>query len=122
SRAGGRPAPGAGRAPHDRAAHLCPHRPPAVRARGAGAGSLSVSVESAAAAAGAIRDFQDTFAAVRREMARLIVGHDAVIDTILVGLFAGGHVLIEGVPGTGKTLILRSLPAAPALPFTPIPF
>ena len=68
-----------------------------------------MSVETAAAAAGAIRDFQDTFSAVRREMARVIVGHDEVIDTILVGLFAGGHVLIEGVPGTGNTLIVRSL-------------
>jgi MoxR-like ATPase len=81
-----------------------------------------VSVETAAAAADAIRDFQDTFTAVRREMARVIVGHDEVIDTILVGLFAGGHVLIEGVPGTGKTLIVRSLAEALALQFSRIQF
>ena len=50
-------------------------------------------------AAAAIRDFQDTFGAVRREIARVIVGHDEVIDAILAAFFAGGHVLIEGVPG-----------------------
>ena len=81
-----------------------------------------MSVETAAAATGAIRDFQDTFTAVRREVARVVVGHDEVIDTILVGLFAGGHVLIEGVPGTGKTLIVRSLAEALALQFSRIQF
>jgi len=81
-----------------------------------------VSMETAEGAAAAIRDFQDTFAAVRREMARVVVGHDEVIDTILVGLFAGGHVLIEGVPGIGKTLIVRSLAEALALRFSRVQF
>jgi MoxR-like ATPase len=72
--------------------------------------------------AAAIRDFQDTFGAVRREIARVVVGHDDAIDTIVVGLFAGGHVLIEGVPGTGKTLIVRSLAEALALRFSRIQF
>jgi MoxR-like ATPase len=81
-----------------------------------------VSLETAAAAAGAIRDFQDTFGAVRREMARVVVGHEEVIDTILVGLFAGGHVLIEGVPGIGKTLVVRSLAEALALRFSRVQF
>ena len=73
-------------------------------------------------AAAAIRDFQDTFAAVRREIARVVVGHDDVIDVILTALFAGGHVLIEGVPGIGKTLIVRSLAEALALRFSRIQF
>ncbi len=73
-------------------------------------------------AAEAIRDFQDTFAAVRREIGRAVIGHEQVIDTILTGLFAGGHVLIEGVPGTGKTLIVRSLAEALALSFSRIQF
>ena len=77
---------------------------------------------SAEVAAAAIRDFQDTFGAVRREIARAVVGHDAVIDVILGGCFAGGHVLIEGVPGTGKTLIVRSLAEALALRFSRIQF
>src|SRR5262249_56822389 len=101
---------------------LASGRPPPVRARGSGAGSVSVSLDTAEGAAKDIRDFQDTFAAVRREMARVVVGHDEVIDTILVGLFAGGHVLIEGVPGTGKTLIVRSLAEALALQFSRIQF
>jgi MoxR-like ATPase len=73
-------------------------------------------------AAAAIRDFQEIFGAVRREIARVVVGHDEVLDTILTGLFAGGHVLIEGVPGTGKTLIVRSLAEALALRFSRIQF
>jgi len=77
---------------------------------------------SAEIAAAAIRDFQDTFGAVRREIARVVVGHDEALDTILTGLFAGGHVLIEGVPGTGKTLIVRSLAEALALRFSRIQF
>src|SRR5262245_6163090 len=77
---------------------------------------------SAEIAAAAIRDFQDTFGAVRREIARVVVGHDEAIDTILTGLFSGGHVLIEGVPGTGKTLIVRSLAEALALRFSRIQF
>jgi MoxR-like ATPase len=59
---------------------------------------------------------------VRREIARVVVGHGEVIDTILTGLFAGGHVLIEGVPGTGKTLIVRSLAEALALHFSRFQF
>jgi MoxR-like ATPase len=73
-------------------------------------------------AAASIRDFQEVFGAVRREIARVVVGHDEVIDAILAGLLAGGHVLIEGVPGTGKTLIVRSLAEALALRFSRIQF
>jgi MoxR-like ATPase len=77
---------------------------------------------SAEIAAASIHDFQETFGAVRREIARVVVGHDDVIDAILAGLLAGGHVLIEGVPGTGKTLIVRSLAEALALRFSRIQF
>jgi MoxR-like ATPase len=77
---------------------------------------------SADIAAAAIRDFQDVFGAVRREIGRVVVGHDEVLDSILTGLFAGGHVLIEGVPGTGKTLIVRSLAEALALRFSRVQF
>jgi MoxR-like ATPase len=73
-------------------------------------------------AAASIRDFQEVFGAVRREIARVVVGHDEVIDAILAGLLGGGHVLIEGVPGTGKTLIVRSLAEALALRFSRIQF
>jgi MoxR-like ATPase len=70
----------------------------------------------------AIQDFQETFAAVRREIARVVVGHERAIEVILAAFFAGGHALIEGVPGIGKTLIVRSLADAVALSFNRIQF
>jgi MoxR-like ATPase len=47
--------------------------------------------------------------AIRDEIRKVLVGQDAVIDQVLVALFAAGHVLIEGVPGLGKTLLVRAL-------------
>jgi MoxR-like ATPase len=47
------------------------------------------------------------YLAARREIAKVIVGQDDVIEQVLVSLFAGGHVLIEGIPGTAKTLLVR---------------
>jgi MoxR-like ATPase len=47
------------------------------------------------------------YESTRREIAKVIVGQDDVIDQLLVTLFAGGHVLIEGIPGTAKTLLVR---------------
>ena len=70
----------------------------------------------------AIEDFQATFTALRTEIAKVVVGHAQAIETILVAFFAGGHVLIEGVPGIGKTLIVRSLAEALALSFSRIQF
>jgi MoxR-like ATPase len=46
---------------------------------------------------------------IRAELHKRVVGQDAMIDRLLVGLFAGGHVLLEGVPGLAKTLTVRSL-------------
>jgi len=48
-------------------------------------------------------------AAVRAEIAKAFIGQDDVLDQILIVLLAGGHVLIEGVPGLGKTLLVRAL-------------
>jgi MoxR-like ATPase len=49
----------------------------------------------------------ELYAAARQEIAKVIVGQDDLIEQVLVSLFAGGHVLIEGVPGTAKTLLVR---------------
>jgi MoxR-like ATPase len=75
-----------------------------------------------AVAEAAIRDFRETFDAVRREIAKVVVGHEAAIEVILTAFFAGGHVLIEGVPGIGKTLIVRSLAEALNLAFNRVQF
>src|SRR5262249_7924992 len=112
---------GGGRAgpSHADPARLRPARPPPLHTHAAGRGRSAMTAEIAAAS---IRDFQEVFGAVRREIARVVVGHDDVIDAILGGLLPGGHVLIEGVPGTGKTLIVRSLAEALALRFSRIQF
>src|SRR3954453_5058234 len=46
---------------------------------------------------------------VRQEIGKIIVGQEAVVDGVLICLLAGGHVLLEGVPGLGKTTLLRTL-------------
>ena len=46
---------------------------------------------------------------VRDEIARVIVGQDAIVEQCLIALLAGGHVLLEGVPGLGKTELVKSL-------------
>ena len=47
--------------------------------------------------------------AVRNELNKALIGQDAVVDAVLTALIAGGHVLLEGVPGLGKTLLVRAL-------------
>jgi MoxR-like ATPase len=49
----------------------------------------------------------ELYARARREIAKVVVGQDELIEQVLVALFAGGHVLIEGAPGTAKTLLVR---------------
>ena len=51
----------------------------------------------------------DRLNTVRREIAKVIVGQDGVVEGVLICLLAGGHVLLEGVPGLGKTTLLRTL-------------
>ena len=57
-------------------------------------------------------DVRDRLAAVRTEVARAVVGQDAAVSGLLVALLCGGHVLMEGVPGVAKTLLVRSLAGA----------
>ena len=53
-----------------------------------------------------------TFAAVRTEVGKAVVGQDGAVTGLLVALLAGGHVLLEGVPGVAKTLLVRTLSRA----------
>ena len=66
--------------------------------------------------------FRDDLGRLRAEIARVIVGHEDVVEGTLVALVAGGHVLIEGVPGLGKTLLVRTLGDALGLLFSRIQF
>jgi MoxR-like ATPase len=66
--------------------------------------------------------FIQGFQALRSEVQKVIVGHDEVIDSVLIGLFAGGHVLLEGVPGLGKTLLIKTLAERLDLTFSRIQF
>lgn len=69
-----------------------------------------------------IRQFHQTYAALREEVGKVIVGHDSIVEGTLIALFAGGHVLLEGVPGLGKTLLVRTLSEVLDLSFSRIQF
>ena len=56
-----------------------------------------------------VQDSMTRLAQVRHELAQVIVGQDRVVDRLLVAVLAGGHVLLEGAPGLGKTLLLATL-------------
>jgi MoxR-like ATPase len=70
----------------------------------------------------AIRGQIGKLAALRDAIAQVIVGQREVVEQLLIGLLAGGHCLLEGVPGLGKTLLVRSLGDALALDFRRIQF
>jgi MoxR-like ATPase len=69
-----------------------------------------------------IQSFRETYAALRAEIGKVIVGHDAIVDGTLIAVFSGGHVLLEGVPGLGKTLLVRTLSEVLDLSFNRIQF
>lgn len=64
----------------------------------------------------------DKLTVLRAAIARAVVGQNEVVEQLLIGLLAGGHCLLEGVPGLGKTLLVRSLGEALALDFHRIQF
>ncbi|MBI4561660.1 MAG: MoxR family ATPase [Candidatus Rokubacteria bacterium] len=69
-----------------------------------------------------VQEFVEAFARLKAEVQKVIVGHDEVITHVLVSLFAGGHVLLEGVPGLGKTLLIKTLAEGLELSFSRIQF
>ncbi|HEX5605855.1 MAG TPA: AAA family ATPase [Candidatus Binatia bacterium] len=66
--------------------------------------------------------FQQTFNRLEAEVQKVIVGHNDLIRKILIAFFAGGHVLLEGVPGLGKTLLVKALTHALGMSFKRIQF
>jgi MoxR-like ATPase len=67
-------------------------------------------------------DFRQAYARVRKEIGKVIVGHGEIVDGVLTCLFVGGHALLEGVPGLGKTLLVRTLAQVLDLNFSRIQF
>src|SRR5436305_6711564 len=67
-------------------------------------------------------EFRRDYRSVEAEIAKAIVGHAEIVDGVLTCLFVGGHALLEGVPGLGKTALIRSLAQALSLKFSRIQF
>ena len=83
------------------------------------AGSQIESADQAREAAG---QFRTIYADIKEQVCAMMVGQDAVIDGVMTALFAGGHVLLEGVPGLGKTMLVNSLSQAVGTRFSRIQF
>lgn len=67
-------------------------------------------------------NFRDEFQLLRTEVGKCIVGQQPIVDGVLISMIAGGHVLLEGVPGLGKTLLVRTLSEVLDAPFSRIQF
>src|SRR5947209_5868815 len=81
-------------------------------------------MSSAEAASMEVRadEFRSAYQRVKSEIGKVIVGHDEIVHGVLTCLFIGGHALLEGVPGLGKTLLVRTLADALSLDFNRIQF
>lgn len=66
--------------------------------------------------------FRDIAATIRQEIERVIVGQQEVVTEVLIALFSGGHVLLEGVPGLGKTMLVRTIGESLGLTFSRVQF
>jgi MoxR-like ATPase len=69
-----------------------------------------------------IQKFSAAYSALRAEIGKVIVGQQDIVESTVIALFAGGHVLLEGVPGLGKTLLVRTLSEVLDLSFNRIQF
>ena len=69
-----------------------------------------------------VKKFSESIAKIKTELAKDVVGQKEIIDNVLIAIVAGGNVLLEGVPGVGKTRLVRSLGQALSLPFSRIQF
>jgi MoxR-like ATPase len=69
-----------------------------------------------------VQEFVAAFSALRTEVEKIIVGQREIINHVLITMFAGGHALLEGVPGLGKTLLIKTLAESLDLSFSRIQF
>ena len=70
----------------------------------------------------AIESFRNAYANLRAEIGKVVVGQEEIVESTVIALFAGGQVLLEGVPGLGKTLLVRTLSEVLDLSFNRIQF
>src|SRR5882757_6843493 len=76
----------------------------------------------ASAVRGQVEEFRQRIDALRAEIAKAIVGNREVVDGVLTCMLAGSHALLEGVPGLGKTMLVRTLAEALHLQFSRVQF
>ena len=69
-----------------------------------------------------VADFRETAASIESEVGKVIVGQEDVLRYVLIGILSGGHVLLEGVPGLGKTMLIRTLGDVLSLDFSRVQF
>ena len=67
-------------------------------------------------------EFRQVYSKIQNEIGKVIVGHTDIVHGVLTCLFVGGHALLEGVPGLGKTLLVRTLSEVLSLDFNRIQF
>src|SRR6266496_2522327 len=68
------------------------------------------------------KEFRQAYTRVQKEIGKVIVGHAEIVHGVLTCLFVGGHALLEGVPGLGKTLLVRTLSQVLDLTFNRVQF
>lgn len=69
-----------------------------------------------------IQSFRERYETLRAEIGKVIVGHESIVEGTLIAVFGGGHILLEGVPGLGKTLLVRTLSEVLDMSFNRIQF
>jgi MoxR-like ATPase len=92
------------------------------RAKGAGNEPTEERADLAAGDMESIRKLREAFSDIKSQLSRVIVGQDQVIEELLIALFSRGHIILEGVPGLAKTLMISTLSKCLSLAFSRIQF
>ena len=69
-----------------------------------------------------VKQFSETINAIKKEISKDVVGQNEVVDNVIIAIISGGNVLLEGIPGVGKTRLVRTLSKVLNLPFSRIQF